>query len=107
VTSWRRRGSSQRMSSWSDFASSTNKSRRLLCGGAAKGLLLHRLSRLERQAHGESAALVQARTGCLNLSSVLSDDPMADGQAQAGPLAGTAAREERLKDILKAFGRHP
>ena len=31
---------------------------------------------------------------------------MADGQAQAGPLAGAAAGEERLEDVLQHFRRH-
>src|SRR5262245_35409700 len=34
------------------------------------------------------------------------DDAMADRQAQAGPLAGAAARKERLEDVLHDVGTH-
>ena len=40
VISWPRRGSSERMNSWSDFSSSTNRTRSDWCGGVAKRLLL-------------------------------------------------------------------
>src|SRR5262249_21541012 len=39
VTSWPNRGSSERMNSCSDSSSSTNRTRRLLCGGVAKSFL--------------------------------------------------------------------
>src|SRR2546421_9381233 len=101
VTSWPIRGSSVRMNSWSGTSSSTNSTRRLLCGGAAKRLLL-RLGRggRQRQADDEGAALAGAGAGRLDLAAVLADDPVADRQPQPGALARAAAGEERLEDVL-------
>src|SRR6516162_5399034 len=93
VTSWPRRGISERMNSCSDFSSSANRMRRLLCGDAAKHLLLEGLRRhvrrdagptttwrrVQREPHREGAPPVQTRARCLDLSSVLADDTMADG----------------------------
>src|SRR5437764_3391382 len=56
--------------------------------------------RLERQAHHKGAAAIRAGAGRLDLAAVLRDDAMADRQAQAGALAGAAAREERLEDVV-------
>src|SRR6516165_3423554 len=94
------------MKSWRDFSSSTNRIRKLLCGGVAKQLLLDRLSRLKRQPHREGATPVQSRAGRLDLSSVLRDDAVADGQPKAGALAGAAACVERLEDVFQHLRPH-
>src|SRR5260370_36166339 len=106
VTSCPRRGSSERMNSCNDFSSSANRMRRVLCGKVAKRFLLDWLSRLERQAHGERAAPLRSRAVRLDLSSVLTDDTVADGQPQAGALAGAAARVERLENGFEHVRRH-
>src|SRR5215831_4696249 len=104
VTSYPRRGSSVRKNSCKCFSSSTKRTRRLCpLGGVAKALLLTRsssLGGLQRQAHAERAALAGSRAGGLDLSSVLADDAVRDGQSQSGPLAGAVPREERLEDVL-------
>ena len=47
-----------------------------------------------------------AGAGRLDLAAVLGDDPVADRQPQPRPLAGAAAREERLEDVLQHLRRH-
>src|SRR5439155_10417255 len=98
VTSCPMRGSSERMNSCSDCSSSTNRTRRLLCGGCvANGDLLGTGDcGGQRQADDERAAQPRTGTGRLDLAAVLADDAVADRQAQAGALAGAVGREERL-----------
>src|SRR5688572_4649936 len=69
--------------------------------------ILHRLPRIRgvrrrmhRQPNAEGAALAQTVAGCLDFAAVLIDDAMTDRQAQPRSLAGSAAREERLENIL-------
>src|SRR5207253_8940658 len=89
--------------------------RKLLCGVAKRLLLDDYGTRQECPAHWgmlkweadrEGASLIQTRAEGVDLSSVLTNDPMADGQAQPGSFAGAAACEERLENILQGFGRH-
>src|SRR5947208_2401572 len=61
---------------------------------------------LRRQPHREGAALAGTGAGGRNLAAVAADDPMADRQAQTRALARSAAREERLEDILQNVRRH-
>src|SRR4051794_3977418 len=100
VTSWPRRGSSERISSWSDTSSSTNRTRRLL-GGVANSVLRLGRGRLpcraerqdplavvlperggERHPHRERAALPGAGTRHPDLAAVLGDDVVANEQPQ-------------------------
>src|SRR5439155_3241199 len=115
VTSCPRRGNSERINSCSDFSSSANRMRKLLCGVAKRFLLddfgarqecLAHWGMLKREAGREGASLIQTRAEGVDLSSVLTNDPMADGQTQPGSFAGAAACEERLENILQGFGRH-
>src|SRR5438876_345663 len=53
-----------------------------------------------------SAALPGAGALRLDLAAVLADDQVADGQPQAGALAGAATREERLEDVVQHLLRH-
>src|SRR5262249_21257571 len=106
VTSCPMRGSSDCMNSCSDFSSSANRMRRLLCGGVAKRFLLDGLSRLQREPDRERTPLVQTRAGRLDLASMLINDAMADGQAQPRSLAGAAAGKERLKNVFQDLLRH-
>src|SRR5436190_15084920 len=81
VTSWPMRGSSLRMNSWSDCSSSTNNTRKLLCGGCvAKGDLLGD-GGWQWQADDERTALAGAGAGRLDLAAVLADDALTDRQA--------------------------
>src|SRR6266851_4523328 len=105
VTSWPKRGSSERMNSCSDFSSSTNRMRRLLCG-VGKRFLLDGLSRLKREADRKGASLIQTRAKGVDLSSVLTDDAVADGQAQPRAFAGAAAGKERLENVLQRLRGH-
>src|SRR5947208_8308542 len=101
VTSWPMRGSSLRMNSCSDCSSSTNNTRRLLCGGCvAKGDLLGD-GGWQRQADDERTAPAGAGAGRLDLAAVLADDALADRQAQPGTLARAFGREERLEDLVQ------
>src|SRR5947208_5109966 len=90
VTSCPKRGSSERINSCNDFSSSANRMRKLLCGVAKRFLLddfgarqecLAHWGKLKREADREGASLIQARAEGVDLSSVLTNDPMADGQA--------------------------
>src|SRR5439155_17598777 len=111
VTSCPRRGNSERINSCSDFSSSANRMRKLLCG-VAKRFLLDDFGRgghsryLKRQADRKGASLVQTRAKGVDLSSVLTNDPVADGQAQPCAFAGAAAGEERLENVLQRLRRH-
>src|SRR5687767_13622066 len=125
VTSCPRRGSSARISSWSDTSSSTNRTRRLL-GGVANSVLRLGSGRLpclaerqdtlavvlrqrggERHPHRERAALPRARARRPDLAPVLGDDVVADEQPQSGPLPGPAAGIERLEDVVQYVRGHP
>src|SRR5262249_33323978 len=101
VTSCPSRGSSERMNSCKDFSSSTNSTRRLLCGGVAKRLLLHQFRGLERQTHREGAAAMAAGTGRFDLASMLRDDPVAYRQTQAGPFPAAALGVKRLENVFE------
>src|SRR5437763_1203768 len=78
------RGSSERMNSCSDCSSSTNRMRRLLCGGGvANGHLLDFGGRRgQRQPDDERTAVPGAGAGRFDFAAVLADDPVADRQAQ-------------------------
>src|SRR5262249_59581399 len=94
------------MNSWSDFSSSANRTRKLLCGSLTNPLLLDRFGRFQRQPNRKRASPVGAGARCLYLALVLIDDAVANGQAQAGPLAGAAAREEGFEDVFEDLRRH-
>src|SRR5207245_2071016 len=91
--------------SCSDFSSSANRMRRLLCG-VGKRFLLDGFSRLKREADRKRASLIQARAKGVDLSSVLTDDAVADGQAQPRAFAGAAAGEERLENVFQRLRGH-
>src|SRR4051794_13099047 len=112
VTSCPMRGSSERMNSWSDCSSSTNNTRRLLCGGCvANGDLLDECRGVgptswQWQADDKRAAVAGARAGRLDLAAVLADDALADRQSQPGALARAFCRKKRLEDLVQDLRRH-
>src|SRR5260370_12542908 len=112
VTSCPKRGSSERINSCSDFSSSANRMRKLLCGVAKRFLLddfgarqecLAHWGMLKWEADREGASLIQARAEGVDLSSVLTNDSMADGQAQPGSSAGATTGEDRPQTIPQSF----
>src|SRR5260370_1651460 len=114
VTSCPKRGSSERINSCSDFSSSANRMRKLLCGVAKRFLLddfgagqkcLAHWGMLTWEANREGASLIQARAEAVDPSSVLTNDPMADRQTQTGSFAGATAREKRLEKIFQRLDR--
>src|SRR5215211_702795 len=124
VTSCPRRGSSARISSWSETSSSTNRTRRLL-GGVANSVLRLEPGRLpclaerqgpvrrvlrqrgsERHPHRERTPLAGSGARRPNLPAVLRHDVVADEQPQPGPLPRPAAGIERFEDVLQHLGRH-
>src|SRR5262245_37736373 len=137
VTSWPRRGSSERMNSCSDSSSSTKRTRRHLCGGVANSFLrlfgrmprpaapsdredvgpaqrlglraraFLDLGRLDRHTNCEGTSLVRTSAGGQDRATMLIDDLMANEQAEPRPLACPATREERLEDVVQYVGGHP
>src|SRR6516162_684622 len=65
------------------------------------------LRRAQGQTHSKGAPLVDTGAGGLNLPAMLADDAVTDRQAQASALAGAAAGEEGLENVLEDFRRHP
>src|SRR4030067_1920259 len=104
VTSCPMRGSSSRITSWSDFSSSANSSLSPFRGGVLIFDLLRSLGEWESDAEGGPAA-GPARLG-VNLAAGLGDDPVRDGKPQPGPLPRSPSGEERFKDVFEHLGRH-
>ena len=59
------------------------------------------------QLQSKLAAQVRPLTGCLDRPTVIADDPMADGKAQAGPLPRGLRRVKRFEQVLDRLGCHP
>src|SRR5262245_37371227 len=61
----------------------------------------------QRQSHRETATVPRSVAGRLDLTVMITDYPVADGQPQACSLARAATCKKRLKDVTQHLRRHP